>query len=43
MIYIYIYLILLKQNISTGETPDGELPKTIILDMVPLLDDPYIR
>ncbi|CAO3622659.1 unnamed protein product [Cunninghamella blakesleeana] len=32
----------LEQNISTGETPDGELPKTIVLDMVPLLDDPYI-
>ncbi|KAI8093278.1 Sec1-like protein [Halteromyces radiatus] len=32
----------LEQNIATGETPDGEVPKTIVLDMVPLLDDPYI-
>ncbi|SAL99662.1 hypothetical protein [Absidia glauca] len=30
------------KNIATGETPDGEVPKTIVLDMVPLLDDPYI-
>lgn len=28
---------------STGETVDGEVPKTIVLDMVPLLDDPYVR
>ncbi|KAI8059633.1 Sec1-like protein [Gongronella butleri] len=32
----------LEQNIATGETPDGEVPKTIVLDMVPLLDDKYI-
>ncbi|CAO3590379.1 unnamed protein product [Absidia cylindrospora] len=32
----------LEQNIATGETPDGEVPKTVVLDMVPLLDDPYI-
>ncbi|ORZ12622.1 Sec1-like protein [Absidia repens] len=32
----------LEQNIATGETPDGEMPKTVVLDMVPLLDDPYI-
>ncbi|ORX62335.1 Sec1-like protein [Hesseltinella vesiculosa] len=32
----------LEQNIATGETPDGEIPKTIVLDMVPLLDDTYI-
>ncbi|KAI7851749.1 Sec1-like protein [Circinella umbellata] len=32
----------LEQNIATGETPDGETPKTIVLDMVPLLDDPYV-
>ncbi|KAI9313586.1 Sec1-like protein [Dichotomocladium elegans] len=32
----------LEQNIATGETPDGEMPKTIVLDMVPLLDDPYV-
>lgn len=28
---------------ATGETADGEIPKTIVLDMVPLLDDPHIR
>jgi syntaxin-binding protein 1 len=27
----------------TGETADGETPKTIVLDMVPLLDDPHVR
>ncbi|CDS07042.1 hypothetical protein LRAMOSA09565 [Lichtheimia ramosa] len=32
----------LEQNIATGETADGETPKTIVLDMVPLLDDSYI-
>ncbi|KAI9491623.1 Sec1-like protein [Zychaea mexicana] len=32
----------LEQNIATGETPDGETPKTVVLDMVPLLDDPYV-
>lgn len=26
----------------TGETADGETPKTIVLDMVPLLDDPHV-
>jgi syntaxin-binding protein 1 len=26
----------------TGETADGEVPKTILLDMVPLLDDPNV-
>lgn len=28
---------------ATGETPSGDMPKTIVLDMVPLLDDPYVR
>lgn len=28
---------------ATGETPTGEKPKTVVLDMVPLLDDPYVR
>ncbi|ORE11479.1 Sec1-like protein [Rhizopus microsporus var. microsporus] len=32
----------LEQNMATGETADGEIPKTIVLDMVPLLDDPHI-
>ncbi|KAG1176540.1 hypothetical protein G6F71_003284 [Rhizopus microsporus] len=32
----------LEQNMATGETADGEIPKTIVLDMVPLLDDPSI-
>ncbi|KAG0168834.1 vacuolar sorting protein VPS33/slp1 [Apophysomyces sp. BC1015] len=32
----------LEQNMATGETPSGENPKTIVLDMVPLLDDPYV-
>ncbi|KAI8888916.1 Sec1-like protein, partial [Backusella circina FSU 941] len=32
----------LEQNMMTGETVDGEVPKTIILDMVPLLDDPSV-
>ncbi|KAF7726559.1 DEAH (Asp-Glu-Ala-His) box polypeptide 34 [Apophysomyces ossiformis] len=32
----------LEQNMATGETPTGETPKTIVLDMVPLLDDPYV-
>ena len=31
------------KNIATGETSDGETPKTIVLDMVPLLDDSYVR
>ncbi|KAI8066984.1 Sec1-like protein [Gilbertella persicaria] len=32
----------LEQNMATGETADGETPKTIVLDMVPLLDDPHV-
>ncbi|CAO3658545.1 unnamed protein product [Umbelopsis ramanniana] len=32
----------LEQNMATGETPSGDMPKTIVLDMVPLLDDPYV-
>ncbi|KAI8384493.1 Sec1-like protein [Radiomyces spectabilis] len=32
----------LEQNMATGETPDGEIPKTVVLDMVPLLDDPHV-
>ncbi|CAO3657362.1 unnamed protein product [Mucor hiemalis] len=32
----------LEQNMVTGETSDGETPKTIVLDMVPLLDDPHV-
>ncbi|KAI8582924.1 hypothetical protein K450DRAFT_225491 [Umbelopsis ramanniana AG] len=32
----------LEQNMATGETPNGDMPKTIVLDMVPLLDDPYV-
>ncbi|KAI8339302.1 Sec1-like protein [Blakeslea trispora] len=32
----------LEQNMATGETADGEVPKTIVLDMVPLLDDPHV-
>ncbi|GAA5812262.1 hypothetical protein MFLAVUS_005712 [Mucor flavus] len=32
----------LEQNMVTGETADGETPKTIVLDMVPLLDDPNV-
>ncbi|KAL0138132.1 Sec1-like protein [Mucor lusitanicus] len=32
----------LEQNMVTGETADGETPKTIVLDMVPLLDDPHV-
>ncbi|KAI7867457.1 Sec1-like protein [Spinellus fusiger] len=32
----------LEQNMATGETPTGETPKTIVLDMVPLLDDPHV-
>ncbi|KAI9476315.1 MAG: Sec1-like protein [Benjaminiella poitrasii] len=32
----------LEQNMATGETAEGETPKTIVLDMVPLLDDPHV-
>ncbi|CAO3662477.1 unnamed protein product [Umbelopsis vinacea] len=32
----------LEQNMATGETPSGDVPKTVVLDMVPLLDDPYV-
>ncbi|KAL0095848.1 Sec1-like protein [Phycomyces blakesleeanus] len=32
----------LEQNMATGETPSGNTPKTIVLDMVPLLDDPHV-
>ncbi|KAH8551198.1 Sec1-like protein [Umbelopsis sp. PMI_123] len=32
----------LEQSMATGETPTGDMPKTIVLDMVPLLDDPYV-
>ncbi|KAM3583138.1 syntaxin binding protein 1 [Umbelopsis sp. WA50703] len=32
----------LEQNMATGETPSGNVPKTVVLDMVPLLDDPYV-
>ncbi|RUS20042.1 hypothetical protein BC937DRAFT_86503 [Endogone sp. FLAS-F59071] len=31
-----------EQNMACGETADGELPKTVVLDMVPLLDDPFV-
>jgi syntaxin-binding protein 1 len=27
----------------TGETAEGLSPKTVVLDMVPLLDDPHVR
>ncbi|KAL1917572.1 uncharacterized protein VTP21DRAFT_3965 [Calcarisporiella thermophila] len=30
---------LLEQNLATGETVDGEPPKTVMAEMVPLLDD----
>ncbi|KAI9243576.1 Sec1-like protein [Sporodiniella umbellata] len=32
----------LEQNMATFETADGETPKTVLLDMVPLLGDPQI-
>ncbi|KAI8991399.1 Sec1-like protein, partial [Mycotypha africana] len=32
----------LEQNMATGETVEGEIPKTIVLDMVPLLDAPHV-
>ncbi|CAO3670948.1 unnamed protein product [Rhizopus stolonifer] len=32
----------LEQNMATSETADGETPKTVLLDMVPLLGDPTI-
>ncbi|OZJ04359.1 hypothetical protein BZG36_03209 [Bifiguratus adelaidae] len=32
----------LEQNMACGETADGQVPKTNVLDMVPLLDDPYL-
>ncbi|CAG8553971.1 7652_t:CDS:10 [Diversispora eburnea] len=31
-----------EQNCSTGYTPDGQHPKTLVEDMVPLLDNPVV-
>ena len=31
-----------EQNMATGETVDGELPKKIESDLIPLLDDPKV-
>lgn len=32
-----------RQNLACGETPDGESIKHIDEDMLPILDDPYVR
>ncbi|CAO3675534.1 unnamed protein product [Umbelopsis vinacea] len=34
---------LIQQNLACGETPDGESIKHIDEDMLPILDDPYVR
>ncbi|KAI7816153.1 Sec1-like protein [Gamsiella multidivaricata] len=33
---------LIEQQLATGETTDGHLPKQVLADMVPLLDDPKV-
>jgi syntaxin-binding protein 1 len=32
-----------EQTLATGETSDGDKPKNVVSDMVPLLDDPAVR
>lgn len=33
---------MVEQNCATGQTPEGSRPRTLIEDMVPILDDPTI-
>ncbi|KAI9022176.1 Sec1-like protein [Phycomyces nitens] len=32
---------LLEQNMACGETPDGNVPKNLVEELTPILDDPY--
>ncbi|CAO3627560.1 unnamed protein product [Cunninghamella blakesleeana] len=32
---------LVEQNMACGETPDGNAPKNLVDELVPILDDPY--
>ncbi|KAJ2961915.1 hypothetical protein NQZ79_g2914 [Umbelopsis isabellina] len=34
---------MIQQNLACGETPEGESIKNIADDMLPILDDPYVR
>lgn len=34
---------LVEQDLATGETADGDVPKNIEVAMIPLLDDPNVK
>ncbi len=33
----------IEQDLATGETAEGDVPKKIEIEMVPLLDDPSVK